>query len=47
MCHRIEQQAGFVEFSQLHFNEAQELFLQGHLDVQEVCHSVAAASGFV
>jgi len=36
MCRRIEQQAGFVEFSQLHFNEARELFLQGHLDVREV-----------
>jgi len=38
MCHRIEQQAGFVEFSQLHFNEARELFLQGRLDVREVGH---------
>ena len=36
MYRRIEQQAGFIEFSQLHFDEARDLFVQGHLDAREV-----------
>lgn len=33
---RIQQQAGFIEFSQFHFEEAKELFQEGHLDVREL-----------
>lgn len=38
MYRRIEQQAGFIEFAQLNFDEARDLFVQGQLDVREVCH---------
>lgn len=37
MYRRIEQQAGFIEFAQLNFDEARDLFAQGQLDVREVC----------
>ncbi|PRD28681.1 UNVERIFIED_CONTAM: Transforming growth factor-beta receptor-associated protein 1 [Trichonephila clavipes] len=33
---RIQQQAGFIEFSLLHFEEARELFHDGQLDVREL-----------
>ncbi|XP_055953561.1 transforming growth factor-beta receptor-associated protein 1-like [Argiope bruennichi] len=33
---RIQQQAGFIEFSLLHFDEARELFHEGQLDVREL-----------
>ncbi|KAK6191375.1 hypothetical protein SNE40_003084 [Patella caerulea] len=33
---RIQQQAGFIEFSQQHFDEAQKLFLNGEVDVREI-----------
>ncbi|GIY91426.1 transforming growth factor-beta receptor-associated protein 1 [Caerostris extrusa] len=33
---KIQQQAGFIEFSLLHFEEAKELFLEGQLDVREL-----------
>lgn len=33
---RIQQQAGFIEFAELHFDEALELFRNGGLDVREV-----------
>lgn len=33
---RIQQQAGFIEFSLLHFDEARELFHEGQLDAREV-----------
>ena len=36
MYRRIEQQAGFIEFAQLHFDEARDLFIQGQLDAREV-----------
>ena len=36
MYQRIQQQAGFIEFSELHFDDAQELFRDGGLDVREV-----------
>ncbi|KAG8197505.1 hypothetical protein JTE90_007243 [Oedothorax gibbosus] len=33
---RIQQQAGFIEFSLLHFDEARELFHDGQLDAREL-----------
>ncbi|XP_035226449.1 transforming growth factor-beta receptor-associated protein 1-like isoform X2 [Stegodyphus dumicola] len=33
---RIHQQAGFIEFSLFHFDEAKEHFLEGQLDVREL-----------
>ncbi|KAL5007714.1 hypothetical protein ScPMuIL_016520 [Solemya velum] len=33
---RIQQQAGFIQFSQQHFDEALELFKNGEVDVREV-----------
>ncbi|XP_015915375.1 transforming growth factor-beta receptor-associated protein 1 [Parasteatoda tepidariorum] len=33
---RIQQQAGFIEFSLLHFDEAKELFQESQLDVREL-----------
>jgi len=36
MYQRIEQQAGFIEFSALHFDQARELFQHGKLDIREL-----------
>lgn len=33
---RLQQQAGFIELSQFHFEEAEHLFLEGHLDAREL-----------
>ena len=39
MFERIQQQAGFVELTEMHFDEATSLFLAGKLDAREVCPS--------
>ena len=36
MFERIQQQAGFVELTEMHFDEATSLFLAGKLDAREV-----------
>ena len=36
MYQRIQLQAGFIEFSEMNFDEAQKLFHAGRLDVREV-----------
>ncbi|KAM4796789.1 transforming growth factor-beta receptor-associated protein 1 [Rhinophrynus dorsalis] len=36
MYRRILQQAGFIQFAQLHFLEAKELFRSSHLDIREL-----------
>lgn len=36
MFQRIQLQAGFIEFSLLHFEETQELFHEGQLDIREL-----------
>src|SRR6218665_2536443 len=36
MFRRIQQQAGFIEFAQLNFEEASNLFRSGQLDSREV-----------
>lgn len=36
MFRRIQQQAGFIEFAQLNFEEARNLFRSGQLDSREV-----------
>ena len=46
MLQRIQQQAGFIEFSLLHFEEAQELFQEGELDVREVSYKILLACFF-
>lgn len=40
MFQRIQQQAGFIELSEFHFEEAQELFQEGELDVREVNNKI-------
>ena len=36
MYNRIQQQAGFIQFSQFHFSQAMQLFKEASLDVREV-----------
>ena len=36
MYRKIQQQAGFIEFAQQHFEEAADLFREGQVDVREV-----------
>ena len=36
MYQRIQQQAGFIEFAELRFDDTRELFREGGLDVREV-----------
>ncbi|ESP04691.1 hypothetical protein LOTGIDRAFT_135703 [Lottia gigantea] len=36
MYRRIQQQAGFIEFTQQHFEEARDLFIKGQVDVREI-----------
>ncbi|KAK2144182.1 hypothetical protein LSH36_779g02008 [Paralvinella palmiformis] len=51
MYQRIQLQAGFIEFSEMNFDEAQKLFRSGRLDVREMIaiypHLLATSSRFV
>ena len=36
MLHRIQLQAGFIEFAECRFDDAKDLFTAGGLDIREV-----------